>query len=449
MKTIRSVKEFLGTEYKSYAEYVLFSRAIPSAIDGFKPTQRKVAHVASNTWKESSEKPLKVFQLCGKVASEAMYFHGDASLSSAIITMTQAFKNSMPIFDGVGQFGSLRSPEAGAPRYVGVKLNSNFRLLYKDDNLLEGQLEEGEAIEPKYFLPIIPTVLLNGGSGIAVGFASNILNRKPSDLINACLDVLAGKQVKTLNPWNREFQGTFSQVLGTQLSWVASGKYTVKNTTTVEVTEIAPSLTYEKYEAHLDSLVEKGVLSSYDDNSSGKVHYVLKFPRKVLETLISKGKLEDTLKIHERDTENLTVLDENKKLKIFTCAEDIVKYFVEFRLGFYQKRKDLLIKNLKEELLVLNNRTRFIQAILSGELIVNAQKKKDVESNLSNMNFAKQDKSFSYLTGMPILTLTQEKIDDLQKQTKQKEDELKKIESASPAQLYKDDLLELRSKIDA
>ena len=190
---LKSVSQFLDQDYAAYGMYTLENRAIPSVIDGFKPTQRKIIFIADKVWKGSNDKPLKIFQLGGRIAADAHYHHGDGSLNGAIIGMAQSFKNSLPLLDEVGQFGSLRSPEAGAPRYISTKLTPNFRLLYKDFELLTSQIEEGNEIEPKYFLPIIPTVLLNGSSGIAVGFATNILNRNPAQLIEACTKVLDGK----------------------------------------------------------------------------------------------------------------------------------------------------------------------------------------------------------------------------------------------------------------
>ena len=88
----KSITEFLSVEYKEFAMYSIEGRAIPSVIDGFKPTHRKVIHVCNQIWKNGSEKPLKVFQLAGKVASDAFYHHGNTSLENAIVTMAQKFK---------------------------------------------------------------------------------------------------------------------------------------------------------------------------------------------------------------------------------------------------------------------------------------------------------------------------------------------------------------------
>lgn len=73
----KTISEFLSKEYKEFSLYTIENRAIPSVIDGFKPTHRKVIHVCNDIWKTGSEKPLKVFQLGGKVASDAFYHHGN------------------------------------------------------------------------------------------------------------------------------------------------------------------------------------------------------------------------------------------------------------------------------------------------------------------------------------------------------------------------------------
>ena len=338
----KTVTEYLDQDYAMYGMYTLENRAIPSVIDGFKPTARKIIFIADKVWRTGSEKPLKIFQLGGRIASEAHYHHGDASLSGAIIGMAQSFKNSLPLLEEIGQFGSIRSPEAGAPRYISTKLTKNFRLLYKDFELLENQVEEGNVIEPKFFLPIIPTVLLNGSSGIAVGFATNILNRNPLDLIDACVKVLDGKRVGKLLPWLKDYNGPIEQV-GTSNQYIMRGQYQITNTTTVTVSELPPSVTFQKYEAHLNSLQDRGIIASYEDNSANGINYIIKFARATLTTLIEKDKLDQTLKMIETETENLTCLDERGKLLIFENIPQIVEYFTNFRLSFYSKRKAFLI----------------------------------------------------------------------------------------------------------
>lgn len=443
----RTVTSFFDKEYLDYAKYVVENRAIPSCIDGLKPTQRKVVHVANKIWKSGNEKPMKLFQLAGRVAADAYYHHGNTSLESAMIGMAQKFKNSLPLLEGIGQFGSLRSPSAGAPRYISGKLHSNFRLIYQDFELLNNKIEEGEEIEPEFFLPIVPTVILNGSSGIAVGFATNILNRNPKDVVDACLAVLNDKKIKTLSPWLSEFTGTFTRDTTNPNTWKISGSYQIVNSTTIKVTEIPPSFTYERYEELLNSLVEKKIIVDYEDNSSDKIEYVLKFQRATLKDYISKSKLDALLKIHSQETENLTTIDETGKLKIFTKAEDIVTHFVDIRLGFYDKRKEYLLNKLGRELLVISNRARFIKDIIEGRLKINNVPRETIIAYLTKNKYDQVDGSYSYLLGMTIYTLTKEKFEELLKQKETKEIEIEVIKKTNPKIMYIKDLETLKKSL--
>jgi DNA gyrase/topoisomerase IV subunit A len=441
----KTISEFLSSEYKEFAMYVIEGRAIPSVIDGFKPTQRKIIHISNQTWKTGSEKTLKVFQLSGKVASDCYYHHGDASLSNAIITMAQRFKNNAPLLEEDGQFGSLRSPQAGAPRYIGTKLSENFKLIYKDFELLEYKEEEGESIEPKYFLPIVPAVLLNGSSGIAVGFASNVLNRDIKSIIDACVKVLAGKEPGEVKPSLNGFNGEFIQDKENNKRWVIRGKYDKVNTTTVKITELPPSMTYEKYEDILDKLVDDKVIVTYDDNCKDNIDYTIKFTRSDLEKL-DEEKLIKLLKLEESSTEIFSTLDEFGKLMIFENTSDIIKYFVNFRLKYYHKRKQFLLDKMNRELKILSNRGRFIKAIIDGKLKVNNVSKAIIIEGIEAMNLDKIDDSYDYLLRMSIYSLTKEMYDKLKEDFTIKKEEIKVLESTNPKDMYLLDLTELKKK---
>jgi len=444
MNTKATITEYLDNDYREYATYVIENRAIPSVIDGLKPTQRKVVFIANKVWKNGSEKSYKVFQLTGRIAADAHYHHGDSSLNSAIIGMAQKFKNSMPLLQEIGQFGSLRSPEAGAPRYVSTKLHDNFRLIYKDFELLSPRYEEGSQIEPEYFLPIIPTVLLNGSSGIAVGFATNILNRNPIELIDCCLSELSGKRFKEPTPWVNGFTGEVVPNPNSENSWIFKGRYCVKNTTTIEITELPPSITYEKFDNYLNRLEDERRIASYDNNCKSDINYTLKMSRSQLSGLGTGDRLTRFLKMEEKQTENLTVLDEHGKLKIFESASDIIKYFVEFRMKFYVKRKDFLIDKLEKELIILSNRAAFIKAIIDGKLKINNVPKKQIVMWLQTADFDEVDGSYSYLLSMPIHTLTKEKYEELLLQESEKKKELSAVKETKPADMYVDDLNDLK-----
>lgn len=435
--TITSV---LDTEYMEYGMYTIEQRAIPSAVDGFKPTQRKAAHTASRIWRRGDEKPMRVYQLAGKMAAECAYHHGDASGSATIVGMAQTFKNSLPVLEDIGQFGSLRVPEASAPRYISTRLSPAFRLLYRDEELLEPRVDDGAEVEPKFFLPVVPAVLLNGSSGIAVGFATNILNRRPEDLVRCCLAVLDGKKFKEPAPWWRDFSGTVEKVEG---QYVMRGAWERTDSTTVTVTELPPSTTYVRYEAFLDSLVEKGKAVRWEDHSAERPRYVVKFTRAQLQDMVASGGVEKTLKLTEAETENITCLDEHGKLREFASVDELVRWFVGFRLGYYTKRKDRLAELAAAKDLLLSNRARFVSMVLDGSLVLSNRPRADVEGDLARHKFDRVDGSYSYLMGMPVHSLTKETYEELLRERGRVAADLLAVRKRSPEEMYRSDLNEL------
>ncbi len=444
---LRTIDNFLDVDQKQFAMSVIEDRAIPSVIDGFKPVQRKIIYVANRLWKTGREKPMKVFQLGGQVSSLALYAHGDSSMNGAITAMGQSFKNNLPLLEGIGQYGSLRVPVAGAPRYIGTMLSPNFRLVYKDFELLENKMEEGYEIEPSFFLPIIPMVIINGSSGIAVGYATNILNRNPEDVVEACISVLKGKRICELKPWLSEFGGRYERDMDNINKWNIYGTYKIVNTTTVRVTDIPPSTTFEKYEDYLDSLIDKKIIVDYENNSSSSVDYLLKFTRSGLKDIIDSGKLENLLKVNSSETENLTTLDECGHLKIFANVEELVEYFVTYRLGWYAKRREYMLRKLNDEKLMMESKARFIKAIVDKKLKVNNVPKAEITDWLERNKFDKRNGGYDYLIGMPIYSLTKDKYEELLGGIEKLIADIADIEKMTPNDMYLDDLKELRRKL--
>ena len=445
----KNVSNFLNTEVKEYAMDVVEKRAIPSVIDGLKPTARKVVYIADKIWKTGNEKPMKVFQFVGKMAADAYYHHGDSSANDVVTGMGQTFKNSLPLLEGIGQYGTLRSTTAGAPRYISTKLSQNFRNLYKDFELLENQIDEGVEVEPKYFLPIVPTIILNGSSGIAVGFASNILNRNPKDVIDNCINYIEGKKIKELKPWLAEFSGEWVRDTENKKKWYMHGKYEISDKKPeIHITELPPDITFEEYESYLDKLVDNKTIRDYDNNSSSRVDYILKFRKEDFEKIVSnKEKLEKLLKINNPVTENLTTLDENGKLKIFDCVEDILAYFVDFRMKYYQKRKEYFIGKWHDELDVLNMKANFIKAIIDKKITINNTPKDKIVFWLSKNGYKLIDDSYNYLLSMPIYSLTKEKYEEILQKVKTKEEQIMEFMKKDTKEMYLEDLYELKKKI--
>ena len=143
----------------------------------------------------------------------------------------------------------------------------------------------------------------------------------------------------------------------------------------------------------------------------------------------------------------MTTLDENGKLKIFETAEDILRYFVDFRLEYYQKRKDYLIDKYKKELTEICYKAKFIKSIITKKLVVNNTPKDTIIKWLDGNKFEMMNDSYNYLLSMPIWSLTKERYDDLMDKAKQKKEILDETKKLDPRQMYLDDLQELKKKV--
>lgn len=442
------VDDFMSDKYVEYSKYVLEGRAIPSILDGLKTSQRKALEVSYQIWKndKGDMKQMKVFQLSGKVCSECQYHHGGVSMEQAIITMSQDFKSNIPYMWSDSQIGSRYVVEAGAARYVSTKLNPKIKNILKDFELLTYKYDEGFKIEPKYFLPIIPMILVNGSSGIAVGHASEILNRNPKQIISECINHLNGKNIKKLKPSYTFVKGDFIQDEINHKKWYSSGIFEKVNTNTLRITDVPLGYTYETYDIVLEKLVADGYIMSYEDNSKENFDYVIKVSRAWM-TSVTDEQIIKMFKLEKPYTENFTVLDEFGKLKIFDNAEDILKHFVTFRLTFYQKRKDYQIDQINNQINILDNKIRFIKSIIDGNLTVNNRKKDVIETDLTKMKFDKVENNFDYLLRMPIYSLTKETYDKLKEDVVVKKQELADVKKSKPIDTYIKELEDLKKII--
>ena len=131
---------------------------------------------------------------------------------------------------------------------------------------------------------------------------------------------------------------------------------------------------------------------------------------------------------------------------IFECTEDIIKYFVNFRLSYYDVRKKHLLNKMNRELKILSNRGRFIKAILDEKLKVNNVSKSEIITRIEEMELDLIDDSYDYLLRMAIYSLTKEMFDKLKQDFIEKKVEIKAMEETDPKDMYLLDLTELKKK---
>lgn len=450
----RTITEFLNKEYKEYTFYVLANRALPSLIDGLKTGARKIMHAAFNGGLKNGENK-KLLNLSGDTLNLSLYPHGDSSLNGTIITLSQPFKFNCNPLECDGQVGSLRSPKSvSAPRYLYVKL-SKFSDLWETDIELTNQIfDEGQYVEPENYLPIIPTVILNRQEGMAPGYKFSTMSYNPNDVINCCIDFIKNKCKDestngfVLHPYIREYDNKLWKV-NDDGRWVSDGKFSLDlKKDRVEITMFPYDTDFEGFEKHLNKLIEKNRIKDWKNFSEdSNIKYVVQFNKGELSKL---GKRK-TVNSHICNLFKLTkvvpddllwVLDENNKIRHFQTPQQLIEYFVKYRLNIYNDRKSRLVKILDDKYEKNSLLVKFIELVCKGKLKIRNRSKVDIKVDMD------MHKLPMYLIGTPMSKVTIEERDELLKENEAIKKELEYIKKTTIQQMYLNDLNELKNKFE-
>ncbi len=440
MKESTSVSKFLNEEVVDFASYSTL-RAIASCIDGLKNSHRKVVHYMQN----NGQKEKKLFNLSGEIMTSTEYLHGD--ISGSIITLAQDYigTNNIPLLSREGNFGSRFTPEASAVRYIYTQNESYFGDIFKkdDNSILVEQYFEGSKIEPRFFVPTIPLLLVNGSEGIATGFAQKILPRDPKILIKYIKNKLEGKKVPELMPYYKGFKGTIKKT-GELNQYEIIGSLKIKNATTIEIDEIPVGYNLKSYTKVLDALEDNKTIRSYKDKSEDDI---FNFEVKVDSgfTKQDERKILDKLKLIKKVTENFTVIDENNRVKSYTSTDEIMEHYIRIKLDYVGLRRGHLISELMKDIKLDASKYYFIKGIVEEEIIVNKTKKENIIKQLEKIkNIIEFEGNYDYLLRMPIYSLTEEKMKDLLEKIKDQKRELEKIKSTSIESIWIEDIKNLK-----
>lgn len=488
-KNFVSYTDFVNKELVCFSRYDVM-RSIPCFVDGFKPGQRKIIFAA---FKRNLKSDVKVAQFAGYIAEHSAYHHGEASLQGTIVGMAQSFvgSNNINLFFPSGQFGTRLQggKDAASARYIYTRLERITRTIFHpdDDPLLEYQVEEGQKIEPKWYIPVIPMVLINGAEGIGTGWSTSLPNYNPRDIISNIRQLIEKKTPSvSLCPFYQGFKGsivpmTDSEKSGFEVVGVASQ---VSNTQ-IDITELPVKKWTQDYKEFLGKLTEaegdsgKGRIDDFREyHTEDTVHFSLHGSVEQIKALEQEG-LEKALKLRgSLATTNIVFFDSEGKIKKFTNEAELLNEFFELRLKYYYKRKDYHVDRLAREKNLLDAKVRFILMVISGELIVSKRKRNDLIADLKAKGFKpyneifgksksadddeddaapaapaapgqggteskeKQEpkSGFDYLLGMPIWSLTYERVEELRKQMKDKTHELDELKRKTPEVLWEIDL---------
>lgn len=461
-------------------ELILFSmadniRSIPSVVDGLKPGQRKVLYTC---FKRNVRKDIKVIELAGYVMGMTAYQHGEGSLHQTIIGLAQNFvgSNNVNCLEPSGNFGTRLQGgnDCASPRYIHTRLSPFARRIFHptDDALLTYNIDDGSLIEPEVYVPVVPIVLINGAEGIGTGWSTSIPNFNPDDIVSNLKHLIKGEEMEPMKPWFRGFTGEVVDLGGDRHKF--SGKVSMTGDNEVEITELPIRVWTQDFKDKLEEIIKAEKVPSFikdykDYNTNSRVHFIIQLDEKNAAKALGDG-LEEKFKLSKTiATSNLVAFDAEGRITKYNSVHEIMREFYSVRIKFYEKRKQYLLSEMQRALDRLTNQARFVQMIIDGKLVISKKAKKALMQELRDLKFKpistkqvtdvvekEQDQNrndesedeeteigadaFDYLLGMPLWSLTKERVEKLREQIGNKETEMDDLIKLSKEDIWLRDL---------
>jgi DNA topoisomerase-2 len=459
--TTVSYKDFIHKELIHFSNYDNI-RSIPSIIDGLKPSQRKVLF---GCFKRNLNQDIKVAQLVGYISEHSAYHHGETSLANTIIGMAQNFvgSNNINLLAPKGQFGTrlMGGSDHSSPRYIFTRLEEITRLIYhKDDDMLLTYLkDDGLSIEPEYYVPVIPMILINGSQGIGTGYSTFIPKFKPLDIIDALIDRLGGGKFKNMVPWYAGYRGEI--VRKDKDTFVTKGLYRTTDKNNLLINELPITSWTEPYKIFLEETIsEKPEVKSVLNNSNEtNVDFLIKFNDAEYVNLMTKSVtdnktvngLEKMLGLARMiNLGNMHAYNSSNRIHKYNTVINILDEFYAIRLGYYDKRKKYLLNRLLGEIKILESKVRFIDLVIGKKIQLFNKKKQEIIGILEKQKELVKlpdESPYDYLIRMSFYSLTKERIEELDGQLKDKTSVYDILKKKKIEQLWTEDLMALKEKL--
>jgi DNA topoisomerase-2 len=429
-----SVTDFVHRDLANFSAEDI-KRSIPHVADGLKPSQRKVIYACL---KKGLTQDMKVAQLAGYVAEHTAYHHGEASLQGTIIGLAQNFvgSNNLNLLEPSGQFGTRLAggKDAASPRYIFTRLSPLTKRIFdpSDAPVLKYVVDDGQKVEPEFYAPVLPMILVNGAEGIGTGFSCYV---PPYDVeivkhnIRCILD-----QVPTapMVPHFKGFKGTIKKTK--DHTWILEG-IVEKEGSQYHVTELPPGKWIQDFKEHLDDLVDKGTIQKYENHSTETTP----------DFRIWGGAFDDPCKdlglTRSVHTSNMYLRGPDGSPKKYNSPEEILVDYVDIRLGLYKKRKAWLLRQFEEEIEWLSEKARFITGVLEGRLKVMNVPLAQVQKQLASAQF--KDEIWEKLLDIKTVQYVAEEVQKLRDLVTRRKGERDTLKATSVVQLWKNNLSEL------
>jgi DNA topoisomerase-2 len=331
----------------------------------------------------------------------------------------------------------------------------------KDTPILNQQDDDGLPIEPEFYAPIIPMILVNGTKGIGTGFSTTIPPFNPKNIIQNIKNKIAKKPYEEMYPWYQSFEGEIKKK--DENNFEIYGKWQIKGDKLI-ITELPIGEWSSDYKEHLEKLLEEEpekkdtkkkqtkdkkknpFLGYKSNNSDKKVYFELDFEPGYLN---NPKDLESTYHLMKRvSIGNMHLYKSNGTIHKYQSIEAILDDYFNVRLELYEKRKNYLLEELEKQLKQISWKVKFILMIVDKKLEINDKKKIEIEVQLEKHKFPKIENSYNYLLSMPIYNLTREKIEELKKQEEEKQADFDVLVEKTPQKIWLEDLSELENVYD-
>ena len=437
------------------------NRMIPNLMDGFKPVQRKILYVFQ---KENIKGEIKVNSLSGSLIKSVAYHNGDVSSSGAIVGMAQNFvgSNNLNLILPKGQFGSRLKggKDSASPRYIFTKLNDVTPYIFRseDNDVLTYQNDDGTPIEPVFYVPIIPMILVNGANGIGSGYSTLIPSYNPVEIITYLQNKIKNKKNIELKPYYKDFKGSITLDIENK-RYVSRGLMNRLTDYIYEINELPLWTWNDSYYEFLDDLSEdkkddKGkvtrktyirewVKDGNDKDIKIKI-YLIKdnVPKEFIENIWKSLKMESYIPFS-----NMHLFDENKKITKYDTQYEIIDNYYNVRLDYYDKRKQFQLKKIKYEIEVIKNKMIFIKEVIEDRLKINKRSREQIEIDIDKLKLIRVNDSYSYLLNMSIISLTKEKLVELKEEYERMKEKHKVLDSTKIEDIWLSELDELKKKM--
>lgn len=419
-------------------------RSIPNLMDGLKESQRKVLYAVFKKKLHYSGPSLKVAQLGAYTAEHTNYHHGEANLFETIIKLADNYvgSNNIPLLYRDGMFNTrLNGKDAASPRYIYTKLDKLTHLIYREEDfpLLTYKQDDGDVIEPEYYVPIIPMILINGASGIGTGWSTSICPHNIEDIVNYIYSWLAEVEYDgEIIPWYNGFTGKIEKIAKNKYTSEGLASYSkIKGKNICTVTELPIGTWIDDFKEMCEDYMETKKIGDFSNHSTPKV---INFTVKEGDTKLSSKFLKLSSSIANT---NMVLYDDKERLKKYNDVTEIIDEFCVVRYKLYNKRKQYTLKKLKERLLEISNVSRFIQSIISGELKVLGVEDNEMIGCLESNNYDKKNGKYDYLLQLQVRTFSSTKIKKIGGDILSLKKEIKVLNDTSIDDLWKKELEEL------